>query len=909
MKVLVCPQCNNPLDNTTTQACTACGNTIFPIRHMPTSTSLPESSPLPSAHTQMVDETNSNQPPHANVTPLTLSPFSLLRKVANLSFHRLYNKQTNKKSEKHCFAANRVFSIPLTWSQFDDDESQSSQETQAFIENDLSKLRPDGQMTWQKIVERSPQNETYTYPPRPPVPDDIQQTQRPPKRRSTAPIKIFHRSDHRVLPRLRSTSSKMIALTSIVLVVISISIFALILTFTPAKPHTTNTDKHLSLLVTPRELSVGATMTMSGSHFSPLAIIGLTRDNSIPLADTAGDHTTRTDANGSFTDTVIIGDDWGSGTHIIRAEDSLKHLSAAFPITVDDNGIALRPPHLQLSIHTLDFGSGDQATNNTKTLTLLNSGSAQITWQANVDQPWLELSPSQDTFTRDFPQRVTVGVDRSKMEPGLHKAKINFTSNGGNESLAVSVQVTTLPQLHDAILQVSPAILALTAADGSSTTSSHQITVSNSGGEAMVWQASTNTSWLKFTPTTQIIAPHSLATIQVSAATGNLLPGTYTGSLTLTAQNLAHKTPANHSPQQVLVSVTITPACTLVANPSLLSFSSDYLQPAPSAKAVTLGASPGCQSALSWTATSNTPWITIANTRGQTPDTLSIGINPTDLTPNTYTGSVNLNSPAGTQTILVKFILGPASTGVISVGPSSLLTVSPSTMNVTIPGENTQLPLTVSNAGSSALNWSATLSSVSRLSGATAPAFISLSTTSGANLKEGTSTSLNVIIQPDNIPSDLYDAKVTITATNSTTGQIIIGSPVTVPITIFIRSPHMQLSTTNLTFSADTNATTASQTITISNTGGGIMSWTASKPTQSWLSLSTLTDNATMKTNSALIFSVQTTGLTANANAYTDQITITPNAGDPITITISLTITGPAPTSTSMPSSTSSPSP
>src|SRR2546430_5905871 len=62
--------------------------------------------------------------------------------------------------------------------------------------------------------------------------------------------------------------------------------------------------------------------------------------------------------------------------------------STLFPYTTLFRSVSLRPPHLHLSVNTLDFGSGDQATNSTKKLTLskdrkstrLNSSHSQISY-------------------------------------------------------------------------------------------------------------------------------------------------------------------------------------------------------------------------------------------------------------------------------------------------------------------------------------------------------------------------------------------------------------------------------------------------------------------------------------------------------------------------------------------------
>jgi hypothetical protein len=534
-------------------------------------------------------------------------------------------------------------------------------------------------------------------------------------------------------------------------------------------------------------------------------------------------------------------------------------------------------------VNTLDFGSGDQATNNTKTLTLLNSEGSEITWQGSPSESWLLITPREGNFTHDVPQPVTVAVDRSKLPLGIHTADVHFSSNGGDESLAVSMQVTSLQPEHEAVMHISPAVLSFTAADGNNPTSSQQIKVSNSGGQTMHWSASADVPWLTVLPSAMTVAPGSFATAQVSVASHNLLPGTYTGRLTFTAQNAVGNGIVFNSPQQAVVSITITPPCTLSVGPAMLDFSATYLQPAPSAKDVNVTASPGCgTAALNWNASSNTPWLTLNSATGTTPSTLSIGIDTTDLTPNTYTGAITVSSPTSTQTVVVRFTLRSSSVSA-SLVTSPLLVTTPSSITIKVPG-TTSSPITLANTGGGALNWSAKLQRG-------APDFVSLSQTSGSNLAGGTKTSFDVVVNADGIASGQYTTNVKVNATNAANGQPVTDSPTTIPITITIASPLMQVSTKNMAFSAHTGGTVNSQSLTITNSGGGILSWKVSSPTQSWLSISTIEDTTLTGAHSPLVFSIQTGGLTARTTPYTDQVVITSSDGNSVTIKISLMVT------------------
>jgi hypothetical protein len=497
------------------------------------------------------------------------------------------------------------------------------------------------------------------------------------------------------------------------------------------------------------------------------------------------------------------------------------------------------------------------------------------------------ITPKEGSFPREIPQQVTIAVDRSNLQPGSYSSQLHFESNGGNESISVSVQVTPLNPEHSAIIQVSPAVLSFAATDGSNTTRSQQITVGNSGGQAMNWSASADVPWLTVSPSSATIASGGSTKAQVSVASRNLLPGTYTGKLTFTARNAAGGGVVFHSPQQVVVSIRVMPPCALLVGSAMLDFSSAYLQPAPSPQTINVSASPGCTAPLNWSTKSDAGWLTLNSTQGTTPNTLSVGINVAGLTPNIYEGTLTLSSSAGTQIVVVRFKLTPP-------GPPVLVT-TPSSIAINVPG-TTSSPISLSNTGGSPLNWSA------MLQGGT-PSWVSLSSTSGSNLGAGARTSTSVVVNANGAASGSYPANVTITATDAISGQPVAGRPFVVSIRISIANPSMQLSTTNIAFSTVAGGTANSQLLTITNSGGGVLSWTASSPTpQPWLSISAVAGNVPMGANSTLVFSVQTSGL--SAATYAGQVVLDPGDGNPVTINVSLLITEPTPTPTVTPTVT-----
>lgn len=779
-----------------------------------------------------------------------------------------------------CTTCGRLVVVPVHQSSISRHEAwDAPDDTEQFQDIDSRRtsktdLLPDShhQVTWHKDVEHRPRREPVAYSPRPPqtplrLPTPDCDVLYPPRR--LTPVAFFWISLALFL---------VLMLGSIIGIVASLG------------QDLSSSNNRISLQVTPNAINVGGTITLRGSHFSPRGKVGLTRDSSIPVMDTGGNEIITTAANGTFTDTVIVDGDWGAGPHTLNAEDAITHKIATFPILVIGQNTSLRPAHLRLSVNTLDLGSGDQATNDSKTITLSNLGGGQIGWQGVPDHPWLQISPESGTIFAGQTSRVTVAVDRSNLQPGAYNSQLFFTSNAGNVPLPVSMQVTPLVSAYEPVLQLSPAVLSFSGIDGGASPPAQAISISDPGALPLSWSAVTDQPWLSIMPRSDTVNPSKSETVMASVNTSTLLPGTYHGVITFSGMGAG---PVKDSPQSVNVSITIVPGCSLQISPNLLTFTGTYLQSPPSPRTISLGTSQSCTAPLPWSAASNASWLTINTTHGTTPARATVNVNTSGLLPGTYNGMINFSTSAGTQSLAVSLAIGPPATPVISV-PSTTLAFNGIVGQGSTP---TSQMIALANTGGGVLKWSATAATT------TGGGWLAVTPGSGtlsANQTVGLSVTPTLL---SGLTPGTYTGAITITGTDAQ-GKPATGSPQIIPVNFVVQAPcGISADATGLTFTGGNGQPPTAQTITI--TAGGAcangLDWTAASATTaggSWLTLPQTSGTVTLTNPAMISASVVTNGLGAGSYNGTITIMVTDSVshtqiGTPLHIPVTLVVQPP----------------
>jgi len=192
-------------------------------------------------------------------------------------------------------------------------------------------------------------------------------------------------------------------------------------------------------------------------------------------------------------------------------------------------------PALSVNPTSLDFGT----TGVSLTITVRNAGGGVLDWNASENIDWLSLNKTSGSLGGGSSESVTATVSRTGKSPGTYNGTISFTSNGGSQNVSVSM---TVPQ-PDPALSVSP-----TSLDFGTTGVSLTITVRNSGGGTLNWNASESLDWLSLSKTSGSLGGGISENVTATVSRTGKSQGTYSGTISFTS---------SYGNQNVSVSMTV----------------------------------------------------------------------------------------------------------------------------------------------------------------------------------------------------------------------------------------------------------------------------------------------------------------------------------------------------------------
>lgn len=501
-------------------------------------------------------------------------------------------------------------------------------------------------------------------------------------------------------------------------------------------------------------------------------------------------------------------------------------------------------PAIGISPTSLSFiaqqGSSNPAA---QTLTISNIGGGILSWTASDSAAWMSLSSSAGTGAGSVSVSVTTGA----LTAGSYSGTVMLSATGASPVIVpVSFTVTTTPMAP--AIGASPASFSFTAQAGSNP-ATQTLTISNTGGGTLNWTASDNAAWLTLSTTTG--TGNGTTTLTVNTTT--LTAGSYNALITLSAPGATSVT------VPVALTVTAAPVPPAIgASPLSLSFTAQQGGANPATQALAISNTGG--GTLTWTASDDAAWLAVAPASGTGNGAVTVTALLGALATGTHNGTITLSATGASSVSIPVSLTVTAAPVPPAIGASPTSLTFAATQGGVNPANQT---LTISNTGGGTLTWSVSDNA----------AWLTASPISGTG--NGTVT---LTAATGSLAAGSHTGTITIAATGATS--------VTVPVTFAVAAPPtIGMSPSSLSFTAQQGGgNPAAQTLNISNTGGGTLSWSAT-PDTTWLAASPSSATG----NGAVSVSVTTGILTAGS--YTGNITLSATGASSRTVPVTFTVT------------------
>jgi Viral BACON domain len=511
------------------------------------------------------------------------------------------------------------------------------------------------------------------------------------------------------------------------------------------------------------DLRVNGTLLLSGRKFEANSAVIITRDANIPVPVQV-----RTFSTGNFLVSITIGANWAVGPHVIYATDEQNHkASRSIVVLPTPPG----PPLLQLSLNHIDMGEDNAGVISHKSVTLMNGGGDQVSWQGSSDSPWLTLTPDSGSFA--VGRQVVITVDRSNLLPRAYTGHISFTQqHSSNPALVLTVTMGVNPA--SANLVISNAAFTFTG-DPVTNPAAQTITIQNTGGQPLNWTATAATTsggnWLMLSSNSGYLAARAVSTMTVSAVSAGLSVSSYQGTITFSYAG----TPV--TPVTVTLIVNPPPVAKIAISSGGLSFHA------------IMGQNPPSQS-FTLTNSGNAPlnWGILEDSNGKTyaPVSQSSGtLAPSRSVVITVTPSIGL-AGAGTLNALITVVDTDAGTPVKNQQVKVTFTIVNQAVisldqNQLVYNQTSAIPnstqlILLTNTGSAPLNWSLTISNKSPIP------WLSVDTSSGTGLQPGGAVLINVQCDSTNLSPGTFTATLTLRDTDA--GTPVASQVVTVTVNV-----------------------------------------------------------------------------------------------------------------------------
>ncbi len=420
-------------------------------------------------------------------------------------------------------------------------------------------------------------------------------------------------------------------------------------------------------------------------------------------------------------------------------------------------------------------------------LSITNDGGGSLNWTATNLAPWLSLDPTSGTGDG----QVTISYDVMGLTAGTYYDTIAVydpaASNNPQEA-TVTIVVEPPPPM----ILLSPTVFDYAITEGNNLPDD-QLSITNDGGGTLNWTASNLSGWMMLNPTSGT----GPATVTMSFDVSGLAAGTYADTITVTDPA------APNSPQKAVVTLVVNsmPIPVISVSPTSMNFVA--LEGFGNPPSQTLNISNIGDGVLDWSVSDNADWLSLDPLSGTGDGAVTVSADGTFLTPGVYNAEITVTDPlASNSPVIVPVTFTMEAQPRIAADPTAFSYVI--TEGDALPDDE----LMISNIGGGTLNWVV----------ANFTDWLSLDPLSGTD--DGAVT---LSFDVAGLAVGEYGDTIRIT------GQDAI-NVVYVPVSLTVNPPPpvIALDPTEINLFAYEGESIPDFGISITNTGGGVLNWTAS---------------------------------------------------------------------------------
>ncbi|HVB25080.1 MAG TPA: BACON domain-containing carbohydrate-binding protein [Ktedonobacteraceae bacterium] len=429
--------------------------------------------------------------------------------------------------------------------------------------------------------------------------------------------------------------------------------------------------------------------------------------------------------------------------------------------------------------------------------------------------------------------------------PGEHTLHANDAAQGVGATTPITIQQ---PSGAPPQLALAAATLVVGAA-GSGVVSNKTVTLINTGGNKLSWQASTDQPWLTVSPNSGTFSGR--ASVQVTVNRGTLVPLSYTGHVLFTQPG------SNNKPLILTVNMSVIAAPTsLTVSSVALNYVASTLQN-PTAQTLTLQNSDSHP--VDWgsaTVTGNgAAWLSVTPGSGhlapKSSQTITVNVQSQQLAVGAYQGTIYFKGGANPQVTVSLTVIAPGN-----------MIVSPPSLNFASTGQNpaTQT-VTLQNSGGAPLSWSVTATTADGTHWLTVtPAYGYLYGSAQANV--------TIAVNAASLKPNSYQGTLNFSY-GTTTRQVAVALTVSVPLL-----PSIKLNANALNFSTIKGNNPAPQLFTITNTGNTTLNWNIVEDQNGITYLPVTPNSGSLLPNASSSVTVSPAVQQANAGIIASTITV-----------------------------------